>query len=126
MAILDSVSRIGATFIEMVGTRLALAAVEMEEESQRVLGYFVQAFLALIMFGIAMVMVCFAIILIFWETYRLHASVALALLFAVGGLIVAMRLKAAVAVRPRLMAATVAELNKDFNHIRNAEAVHEQ
>lgn len=126
MAILDSVSRIGATFIEMVGTRLALAAIEMEEESQRVLGYFVQAFLALIMFGIAMVMVCFAIILIFWETYRLHASVALALLFAVGGLIVAMRLKAAVAVRPRLMAATVGELNKDFNHIRNAEAVHEQ
>ncbi|MBC7686466.1 MAG: phage holin family protein [Bdellovibrionales bacterium] len=126
MAILDSVSRIGATFVEMVGTRLALAAVEMEEESQRVLGYFVQAFLALIMFGIAMVMVCFAIILIFWETYRLHASVALALLFAVGGLIVAMRLKAAVSVRPRLMATTVAELNKDFNHIRNAEAVHEQ
>lgn len=126
MAILDSVSRIGATFVEMVGTRLALAAIEMEEESQRVLGYFVQAFLALIMFGIAMVMVCFAIILIFWETYRLHASVALALLFAVGGLIVAMRLKAAVAVRPRLMAATVGELNKDFNHIRNAEAVHEQ
>ena len=126
MAILDSVSRIGATFVEMIGTRMALAAVEMEEESQRVLGYFVQAFLALIMFGIAMLLVCFTIIVLFWETYRLHAAVGMALLFAVGGTIIAMRLKAALKARPRLLSATVAELNKDFNHIRNAELTHEQ
>ena len=126
MAILDSVSRIGATFVEMIGTRMALAAVEMEEESQRVLGYFVQAFLALIMFGIAMMLVCFTIILLFWETYRLHAAIGMALLFSVGGVMIVMRLKAALANRPRLLAATVAELNKDFNHIRNAEVADEQ
>ena len=126
MAILDSVSRIGATFVEMIGTRMALAAVEMEEESQRVLGYFVQAFLALIMFGIAMMLVCFTIILLFWETYRLHAAIGMALLFSVGGVMIVMRLKAALANRPRLLAATVAELNKDFNQIRNAEVANEQ
>ena len=126
MAILDTVSRIGATFVEMIGTRMALAAVEMEEESQRVLGYFVQAFLALIMFGIAMVLVCFTIILLAWESYRLHAAIGMALLFAVGGTIIVMRLKTALSSRPRLLAATVAELNKDFNQIRNAEVAHEQ
>ena len=73
-----------------------------------------------------MVLVCFTIILLFWETYRLHAAIGMALLFAVAGTVIAMRLKAALAERPRLLAATVAELNKDFNHIRNAEAAHEQ
>lgn len=125
MAFLDTVSRIGATFVEMVGTRIALAAVEMEEESQRILGYFVQALLALIMFGIAMLLVVFTIVLVFWENYRVEAATGLALLFAVGGTVVAMRLKAAIAVKPRLLQATVAELNKDFNLVRNAEVHHE-
>ncbi|UUZ50544.1 hypothetical protein LP420_12460 [Massilia sp. B-10] len=58
----------------MVQTRLALAAVEIEEESQRLLGYFVLALLSLILFGIAMVLVALTIILVFWDSYRLRSS----------------------------------------------------
>jgi uncharacterized membrane protein YqjE len=120
MAIAETVGRIGGTLVAMVQTRLALAAVEIEEESQRLLGYFVLALLSLILFGIAMVLVALTIILVFWDSYRLEAAIALAAAFAAAGTWVMFRLKASIATKPRLLAATAAELNKDINFIRTA------
>ncbi len=120
MAILQTVGRIGGTVLAMVETRLELAALEIEEESQRLLGYFMLALLSLILFGIAMVLVSLTIILLFWETYRIQAALGLAALFAVAGTVIMMKLKSAFASRPRMLASTVAELNKDVNFFRNA------
>ena len=120
MAILQTVGRIGGTVLAMVETRLELAALEIEEESQRLLGYFMLALLSLILFGIAMVLVSLTIILLFWETYRLQEALGLAALFAVAGTVIMMKLKSAFASRPRMLASTVAELNKDVNFFRNA------
>lgn len=120
MAIFETVGRIGSTVLAMVETRLELAALEIEEESQRLLGYFMLALLSLILFGIAMVLVSLTIILVFWDTYRLQASLALAALFGVAGTLIMLKLKAAFAARPRMLASTVAELNKDVHFFRNA------
>ena len=120
MAILDTVGRIGGTLLAMVETRMELAALEVEEESQRLLGYFALALLSLILFGIAMVLVSLTIILVFWDSYRLHAALVLAALFATAGTLVGMKLRTAFRTRPRMLAATVAELNKDVNFLRNA------
>ena len=125
MAIGETIGRIGGTLIAMAQTRLALAAVEIEEESQRMLGYFVLALLSLILFGIAMVLVALAIILVFWDSYRLEAAVGLAAVFAAGGTLVAFKVRTAVANKPRLLAATAAELNKDLHCIRNAGPAHD-
>lgn len=125
MAIGETIGRIGGTLIAMAQTRLALAAVEIEEESQRMLGYFVLALLSLILFGIAMVLVALAIILVFWDSYRLEAAVGLAAVFAAAGTLVAFKVRTAVANKPRLLAATAAELNKDLNCIRNAGPAHD-
>lgn len=120
MAISDAVRRIGTTVLDMLQTRLALAAVEIEEESRRLLGYFVLALLALILFGLAMLLVSLAIILVFWDSHRLEAAFALAALFGVAAGLVGLKLRADFSSRPRLLAATVGELNKDINFIRNA------
>ena len=120
MAILETVGRIGGTLLAMVETRLELAALEVEEESQRLLGYFALALLSLILFGIAMVLVSLTIILVFWDTYRLQAALVLAALFGVAGTMVGLKLKKAFATRPRMLASTVAELNKDVHFFRNA------
>jgi uncharacterized membrane protein YqjE len=120
MAIIDTVGRIGGTLFAMVETRLELAALEIEEETQRLIGYFMLALLSLILFGIAMVLVSLTIILVFWDTYRLQAALGLAGLFGVAAAVVGMKLKNAFARRPRMLAATVAELNKDVNFFRNA------
>jgi uncharacterized membrane protein YqjE len=120
MAISDAVRRIGATVLDMLQTRLELAAVEIEEESRRLLGYFVLALLALILFGVAMLLVSLAIILVFWDGYRIEAAVTLAALFGIAAGLIGMKLRADFSSRPRLLAATVGELNKDINFIRNA------
>lgn len=125
MAITETMGRIGGTLIAMVQTRLALAAVEVEEEAQRMLGYFVLALLSLILFGIAMVLVALTIIMVFWDNYRLEAAIGLAALFGAAGTWVALKLRAGMANKPRLLAATAAELNKDINFIRNAGHVNE-
>lgn len=120
MAISEAVRRIGGTLLDMLQTRLELAAVEIEEESRRLLGYFVLALLALILFGLAMLLVSLAIVLVFWDSYRLEAAIALAALFGVAAGMVGLKLRADFTSRPRLLAATVGELNKDINFIRNA------
>ena len=120
MAIMETVGRIGGTLLAMVETRLELAALEIEEETQRLIGYFMLALLALILFGIAMVLVSLAIILVFWETYRLQAALGLAALFGIAATVIGMKLKTAFATRPRMLASTVAELNKDVHFFRNA------
>ena len=125
MAIIESVGRLGATLIAMTQTRLELAAVEIEEESQRLLGYLMLGLLSLLLFGIAMLLVALVIILVFWESYRLEAAIGMALLFGGAAAFCAAKLKTSIAAKPRLLAATVAELNKDVNAVRNAGAGNE-
>lgn len=119
MAILETVGRIGGTLLDMVRTRLELAALEIEEETQRIVGYFVMALVALILFGIAMVLLAFTIILVFWDTHRLAAAAGLVVVFGGGAMIAFYKLKSGFSNRPRFMEATVAELNKDLNFIKN-------
>jgi len=122
MAMTDTMARVGATLLSMVQTRLELAAVEVEEESQRLLGYFALVLLSLVLFGVAMLLLSLTIILVFWDSYRLQAALGLAVLFGAAAALVGLKLKASFANRPRLLAATVGELNKDINFIRNAGA----
>lgn len=122
MAIIESAGRLVATFVAMTQTRLELAAVEIEEESQRLLGYLMLGLLSLLLFGVATLLVALAVILVFWDSYRLEAAIGMAVLFGSGAAFCAVKLKSSIAAKPRLLAATVAELNKDINFVRNAGA----
>lgn len=120
MAIFESVGRLGSTIVDMVHTRLELAAVEVEEESQRMLGYLVYALLALSLFVMAFLMVSFLVIVLFWDTYRIQAVIGMAALFGIAGTLVAMKVKAAFESKPRLLANTIEELRKDIAYARTA------
>jgi len=120
MSIAESVGRLGATLVAMVQTRLELAAVEVEEESQRLLGYLLFSLLALVLFGMAMLLVAFLIIVIFWDSYRIPAVAGLAVLFAGAGALVALKVKAGFASKPRLLEHTFAEMRKDISYLQNA------
>lgn len=125
MSIRETAGRIGATLLAMAQTRLALAAVEIEEESQRLLGYVVLALLSLILFGLAMVLVALTIVLIFWDSHRLLAAGGLAAAFGAASVLVGLKLKSSFANRPPLLGGTLAELHKDVNFIRNVRGSHE-
>jgi uncharacterized membrane protein YqjE len=125
MAITDTLGRLTATFVAMAQTRLALAAVEVEEESQRLLGYLLQALLALFLFGIAIVLVALCVIIVFWDTHRVQAVLGMAALFAVLGAVLAARVKASIAAKPALLAHTLAELGKDIDFVKTVSHTHD-
>jgi uncharacterized membrane protein YqjE len=125
MAIVESVGRLGATLVDMLQTRLELAAVEMEEESQRLLGYLLLSLLALFLFGIAMLMVALLIVIVFWDSYRIAAAGSVAALFLGAAALVALKVKHGFDSKPRLLESTIAELKKDINYIRNASQAHD-
>lgn len=126
MAITESIGRIGATLVALVQTRLELMAVEVEEETLRLMNYLVLSLLALFLFGIATVMVAIFVVMLFWDTYRLQAVVAMAVLFAGAGALIARKVKLAMASKPRLLADSIAELNKDLEFIKTVSQPNEQ
>ena len=126
MAIRESIGLIGATLVAMVHTRLELAAVELQEESQRVLGYLMLALASLLLFGIAMLLVALLVIVVFWDSYRIEAVAALTALFGLAATLTALSLRSQLRNKPRLLAATVGELAKDVAYIQHRGQVHEQ
>lgn len=120
MAIAESVGRLGATLVDMVQTRLELAAVELEEESRRLLGYLLLSLLALFLFGIAMLLVALLVVIVFWDSYRVAAAGGMALLFLLAAAAIGMKVKAGFESKPGMLQHTVEELRKDINYIRNA------
>ena len=116
--IFDTARRLGATLLAMLQTRLALAAVELEEEVQRFLRYAVLGVIALILFAVALLLAAFFIVLLFWEDYRLEAVGVLVLLFGGGAALIVMKIKSSLQGKPRFMAHTVDELQKDLHTFR--------
>jgi uncharacterized membrane protein YqjE len=125
MAIAESIGRIGATLVALVQTRLELVAVEMEEESLRLMSYLMLSLLALFLFGIAVVMVALFVVILFWDTYRLQAVLGMAVLFAGAGAWLALKVRAAMASKPRMLAHTIAELQKDIEFVKTVSQPHE-
>ena len=125
MAITHALGQLGATLLAMLHTRLELAAVELEEESHRFLGYLILALLSLFLLGVAIALVALFVIVLFWDSYRLQAIGGLALLFGAAAALILLKVKGSFAAKPRLMAATVAELGKDIALLRHPGAMHE-
>ena len=122
MGILAAASRIAATVVAMIGTRLELAAVEFQEDARRLLGYLAWTLLAVFLAGGAFMLVALFVIVLFWDDYRLQAIGGMAVLFAaVAGLIV-MKVKSGLNNQATLFSTTLAELRNDVAYIRGHAA----
>lgn len=126
MAIAETVGRLAATLLAMVRTRMALASVEMEEQSQRYLGYLLMSLLALFLFGIAIVLVALFVIILFWDTYRIAAVLGMAGVFALAAVVIGLKVRSGFASQPALLSATMAELQKDIEFLKTARHGHDE
>lgn len=86
MAIVHHVAQVAATLAAIVQTRLALAAVEMEEESLRFLSYLALSMLALLCLFVGLVLLVFLVIVLFWDTHRIAAIAITAAVFIAAAL----------------------------------------
>lgn len=122
MAITDSIARLGASLIETLHTRLELASVEIEEEFGRYTSYLLLALLGLF-FGIVTVLLLILLVLIlFWDQHREIALISLIIVFAAASTGTFAYIKTALKNKPRLLAASLNELQSDIEALRQTSA----
>lgn len=112
---LGPVREIARSVLSYTLTRTRLAATELEEQALRLIEIVIWLAAALFFAGIAIVFVAVLVVLLFWDSNRLVAAGLLAALFvsvATGATLIARRL---LRERPPLLAATLAELERDRN-----------
>ncbi|OGA39187.1 MAG: hypothetical protein A3G24_18860 [Betaproteobacteria bacterium RIFCSPLOWO2_12_FULL_62_13] len=110
--LVQSLRKLAATLIAVVQTRLELLVTEIEEERLRVLHLLLWGCVALFFLAFGVLMLTFAVVVLFWDTHRLLVAVLLgAFYLAIGAIFVVVARRAAR--RSRLFATSLAELAKD-------------
>jgi uncharacterized membrane protein YqjE len=113
VGVLDSLRKLGRTLLATLQTRLEIVATEIEEEKARLARIAVLAALAGFCLALAVNLAVLFLVVLFWDTNRLLAIGVLAGVFSAGAVALGLALRSALARRPRLLSATLAELRKD-------------
>jgi uncharacterized membrane protein YqjE len=108
----DSVKALLATLVSIVHTRIELVSTELREEAQRLESLLVRTLAALFFLGLGVILTAFAVIIAFWESYRLVAAVVLAAGFLVTGGVLWLSVRASMREMPRMLDATLGELRR--------------
>jgi uncharacterized membrane protein YqjE len=112
-SLLESLRGLAKTFIALVQTRIEIFASEIDEERTRLARVVLLAVIAAFCLGLALVLFVLLVAVIFWDSNRLLAIGIIAGLFALGALAALLALRSTLRQRPKLLAATLAELRKD-------------
>jgi uncharacterized membrane protein YqjE len=107
------VRELARTLLSFVLTRARLAATEVEEQALRAAEILIWLAVALFFLGIAIVFAAVLVVLVFWDSNRLLAAGLLAALFVSIGAGAALFARQRLRERPKLLAATLAELERD-------------
>lgn len=119
--LLASLRRLVATFVEILQTRVEIVATEFEEERERLRELVVFSILTLFFAGAGLLLLTLYIVIMFWDTHRLNVVGGFALFYLVAGFVCGVILRRRLRTRPRLFAATLAELSRDRNRLRGDE-----
>lgn len=68
-----SLRALGATLLELVGSRIELAVVELREEGERRKGMLALVLVGALFLALGLLLVAGFIVLLFWDTHRLAA-----------------------------------------------------
>ena len=107
------VRELARTLLSFALTRTRLAATELEEQALRMIEILVWTAAALFFIGVATVFVAVLVVLLFWDSNRLLAAGLLAALFVSVAAGAALLARLRWGERPKLLAATLAELERD-------------
>ena len=108
-----SLRRALAHFIELVHTRLELASVEVEATVRHALSLVLWSVVAIFCGSLSALLLVLTILIAFWDTHRLLAAVLITVFFAIVSISAALVVRHRIRTRPRLLAASIAELKRD-------------
>lgn len=118
--LIASLRQFVASAIELAQVRLELFGTELEQQKLRIASGLVWGLMAVVMFALALVMLAGCVLLLFWETYRLHAAAVMLLLFVAGGGLAWRHALARLKTPPGAFSLSVAELARDRSSIAAA------
>jgi uncharacterized membrane protein YqjE len=119
--LIASLRQLFDSLLEIAQTRIELAASEYEEERERLRGLLLYGMITLFFFGFGVVLLTLFIILLFWEPHGLLVVGGFAAAYLVAGLVALIVLLTRARQRPRLFSATVAELRRDREQLKEPE-----
>lgn len=111
--LLDSLKTLTGTLIAIVYTRLELLSTDLEEERERLAILLILMLVALFCIGVGIILAVLLIVVAFWDTHRLLVLGGFTGLFMAGGLSASWLALHKLRTKPRLFAATLAELYQD-------------
>jgi len=116
--LLESAQNMLAGVLDLGRTRFELFGTEMREELTHLTATVLGGLAVLVLAALGLAFCGFAFIFFVDEANRLWATVGVAAAFFLGAGILAWWLRRAVDVKPRAFDATIAELQRDLNAIR--------
>lgn len=108
-----ALARLAESGFAALRTRAELAGVELAQERDRLLSRAAHLVGGVVLLAFAALFAGAFVIVLFWDTYRLQAIAAVALLHAVGGLLLFARARSIARSGGAPFAATLAEFEKD-------------
>lgn len=113
MALSQTLSRLGASLLVVASQRLELVSLDVEEELLRLSGLLAGTLVTALMLALALAAAAMTTVVYFWDTARMTALLGITGLFATVGFAMVWRLSQALRDKPRFMASTLEQLDKD-------------
>ncbi len=117
--LLRSLRTLLASMLLVARTRGELLQVELEEEKLRVAGIAAFAVAAAVFLALAVVVLTFFLMLLFWDTNRVMAAGLIAAAYALIGIGCALVARNRASVKSKLFVASLAELGKDSARLQS-------
>ena len=111
--LLESLRNLSVSLVGIVHTRLELLSTDISEEREQLTTFLILVLVALGCFGLGIVLLAVLIAIFFWETHRLLALAGLTGFFLAVGIGLGGYAMHRIRTKPRLFAASLAELSKD-------------
>jgi uncharacterized membrane protein YqjE len=113
----DSLKTLSISLVGIVHTRLELLSTDIAEEREHLIALLVLVLLALFCLGVGVVLLAMLIVVAFWDSHRLLALGGVTGVFLITSAGMAWFALHKTRTRPRLFAASLAELSKDRQHL---------
>lgn len=113
LGLLASLRRLTANAVDILRTRLALLATEVEEESLRLAQIAFWALVALLFLTLGLITFTLLVVVVFWDTHRVMVVAVLTVLYMGLGIGIGLWVRTRLRAGSKLFAASLAELAKD-------------
>jgi uncharacterized membrane protein YqjE len=117
--LLASAKTFVATLIAIIGTRLEIAAGELEEERLRLSGIVAYAAMVFLFAALGLIFLSLLVVVIFWDEHRIAALSGVVFVYTLLALISGLQLRKRLSQKSRLFSVTVDELRKDQERLQS-------